>query len=224
MNCSSIPGKIAQDWNSRLVTHTTPHERVPQHYHDVEEWLYVQRGEATFYAAGGQKAHIVGDRPGLPRVLHIPRGEVHRVEIGAAGVDYVMWLSEPRDESTFSNILSDEEVSLVNKNLLIPQREEDADHSFFDSLLSEQLIFRRADGSIIDKERFLANFSKRARKASDSVRILSRTPEIILVSTSVTMPSAAGALDAFLNERLFVKENGVWKCRVWWNSRESTDS
>ena len=72
------------------------------HYHDVEEWLQVRQGEMSFVSA---KGHIYRVEAG--RILEIPRGEVHRVEIGPSGVEYQMWLpvSMPDSQSLIASTM-----------------------------------------------------------------------------------------------------------------------
>src|SRR5258708_38277213 len=78
------------------------------HYHDVEEWLQVTEGKATFVSAGGMQYPLdVGD------VLQIPRGEVHNVEIGPGGVDYQIWGPGAVPAANWENNLTDGDMDLT---------------------------------------------------------------------------------------------------------------
>jgi mannose-6-phosphate isomerase-like protein (cupin superfamily) len=61
--------------------------KVDFHYHSVEEWLQILKGEMTFFSAGNRHKYPLGEG----QALNIPQGEVHRVEIGSSGVTYRMW-------------------------------------------------------------------------------------------------------------------------------------
>jgi hypothetical protein len=80
-------------WNPEHGVHHNFGQNADFHYHEVEEWLEVTQGAFSFYPAG----ELVS--PGTSPItckagdkLHIPQGEVHRVEIvDPAGVTYTMW-------------------------------------------------------------------------------------------------------------------------------------
>ena len=81
----AIPNDVATGWRSQEVSHD-PDDRRPFHYHDVEEWLQVLRGDIRFFTEGEDEYPLRKDD-----VLRILPGEVHRAEIGPEGVTYRMW-------------------------------------------------------------------------------------------------------------------------------------
>jgi hypothetical protein len=62
----------------------------------------------------------------------------------------------------------------------------------------------------------MASFVARARRSGGSICVLNRTDAGMLLSTPVTMGTGTSQ-QAFMNVRLFAKEDGAWKCRVWVN-------
>jgi hypothetical protein len=211
-------------------------QHVGYHYHDVEEWLEVLEGEISFFPVGELESAVVACALVEGEVLKIPRGEIHRVEIGPHGVKYNMWV--PVYVEPFMNMLNDEEISLIRKNLKLPIVENQWDardpnvpvaqarsreKSFLEDLVSEDLMFRTASGKLlIGKMAYLERPPAEViREASNSVRILHKSPESMLLSTVVhTQPKEGGSRKSFSNIRLFVKENDIWKCRVWINHPE----
>src|SRR5258708_2418437 len=99
---------------------------VGSHYHDVEEWLQVTNGKATFISAGGRRYSL-----GVGQVLQIPRGEVHdvMVETDPVGVDYEMWV--PVMPTPWQHDLTGEDMALIRTNLAFPQSEDQEDVQFF---------------------------------------------------------------------------------------------
>lgn len=202
-----------EGWVSRNQT-LPALQRVDFHYHDAEEWLEVAHGDITFSSLSGQAWPLHAGS-----VLQIPRGEVHQAEIGAQGVEYRMHLPVEMTGS-FINPLTSDEMDLLRTNLAFPIREENIDGraaEFFAAHLSDQLTFRRADGTLAGKEAFRDGFTARDRASSGTVSVLSRTDNSILLSTVVIVGASGKAPKHFTNIRLFEKESGVWKCRIWVN-------
>jgi hypothetical protein len=211
----NMPREFVDGWAMSTERHDAG-EPVPFHYHDVEEWLQVQTGEICFVSAGGRDY-----RPSVGQVLQIPRGEVHRVEFGPNGVEYQMWVPVAVRDQDFAKLLNDEDVALIEKNLAVPQAEDSGNTSFFNEFLSGQLMFRAASGKVLDKSGFIGRgFTNRSRIPSDSVRVLHKSSESVLLSTAVAIPGTDGPPQLFSNERLFVREEERLRCRVWLNYPE----
>jgi cupin domain len=210
---AEVPRGLVDDWVASKKRHG-PGAKLRTHYHPVEEWLQVEKGEISFFSAGGREYRL-----GVGQALHIPRGEVHRVEIGPNGVEYRMWVPVDVGEGGFGNVLDAEAEALVEKNLEVPNAEDHGDGTFFEDFLSEQLTFRTAPGAVLDKAGFTSRgFKNRKRKASDSVRVLHQGPDSVLLVTTVEVPGDGGGI--FSNERLFVREGTRLMCRVWLNYPE----
>jgi hypothetical protein len=207
-----VPEGLVEDWVASTERHD-PGEKLRSHYHDVEEWLQVQKGAICFFSAGGRAYRL-----GVGQALLIPRGEVHRVEIGPDGVEYRMWLPVAVRDGDFANVLDEEDLALIKTNLEAPKAEDRGDESFFDDFLSEQVTFRTAPGPVLDKAGFKGRgFQNRNRLPSDSVRVLHKGADSVLLLTAVVVPGDGGAPQSVSNERLFVREGTSLKCRVWLN-------
>ena len=101
------------------------------------------------------------------------------------------------------------------------KRHEDRDLEFLARVLHDDLVFRRADGSIVGKQDYLEAVPTRTyeRLESEVVEIHERdksTVAIVLVDASGT--TAAGSFEGrFRNTRVFVNDAGRWLCRIWVN-------
>jgi hypothetical protein len=209
----SLPLPILEGWTSSTEVHPAM-EKVGFHYHDVEEWLEVLRGSITFFTLSGRASPL-----SVGSVFQIPRGEVHRAEIGAEGVEYRMRLPVAIAEG-FANRLSADEVEMLQTNLEFPIREDNKDGKaaeFFAAHLSPALAFCRADATVAGADAFRDGFVDRSRSSWGTVRILNRKPNGILLSLVVTTGTGGASPQHFTNIRLFAKEGGIWKCRMWVN-------
>jgi quercetin dioxygenase-like cupin family protein len=231
----SVPHQLVEGLSSRNMTHD-PGKQIDFHYHDAEEWLEVLKGKITFFPAGaltsaGEPSYSVV----TGQALKIPRGEIHRVEVGPEGVTYQMWV--PIYDEFSSNILDEEEISLVRRNLQLPDIEnrwqarnpdsltsvDEKDREFLNDFLSMDLIFRTGSGHLIEGK--LAFLDRQPddiiRKPSASIRILHKSPEsVYLYSVVHTQSKDGNNRKSFSNYRLFVKEENMWKCRLWINYPE----
>lgn len=225
----SMPRQLVDRWRLSEPSHP-PGQRVPFHYHNAEEWLEVLEGKISFFSAGEVEYRLVEGE-----ALEIPQGEVHRVEIGPERVRYQMWVPVDTGEPFESHMLDDEDLSLVRKNLELPlvenqwdrknpealTTEDDKNRAFLDDFLSMQLTFRSAAGKIFEKTQYMARGPGDPRLPSDCIRILHKSTgkdsETVLLSTVVHTQPKEGPRKSFSNYRLFVKEAGIWRCRVWMN-------
>jgi hypothetical protein len=208
-----VPMSILEGWRSGEEVHPSG-EQVAFHYHDLEEWLEVLEGRISFFDLAGRESRLAAGS-----VFMIPRGEVHRADIGPDGVRYRMLL--PVDlPDTFANRLSADEIAMLQANLLFPVREDNLAGEaaqFFGEHLSEALTFCRANGDVVGKDAFRGAFTNRSRRSSGTVQILNRTPSAILLSTIVSVGVDGPDPTHFTNIRLFAKEGDAWKCRIWVN-------
>lgn len=214
---SNIPDEITNQWTSGIERHAGK-EQVAFHYHDVEEWLQVVNGQIRFFSAGEQEYPL-----NTGQILQIPRGEVHRVEFGPDGVEYRMWVPTAANREHFANRLNEEDIRLIKDNLDLPKAEDNGDIPFFNGFLSEQLLFRTATGVELDKAGFIKRGFRNRNRLSDSIRVLYKGLDCVLISAVVTIEEG-GAAQSFLNARLFVREGSTFECRVWLNSPEPASS
>lgn len=214
----NIPDEIINNWTSGIERHAGK-EQFAFHYNEVDEWLQVMSGKISFFSAGEQEYRL-----GASQILQIPRGEVHRVEIGPNGVEYQMWLPTGANREHFVNELNEEDISLINDNLSLPKAEDDGNVPFLNGFLSEQLLFRMATGAELDKARFIGRGFQNRNRYSDSIRVLYKDSNCVLISSVVTVRSEGGSTQSFSNTRLFAREGGALKCRVWLNFPEPAAS
>lgn len=214
---SNIPDVITNNWTCSIERHVGK-EMVAFHYHDVEEWLQVVRGQISFFSAGEKEYRL-----SVAQVLQIPRGEVHRVEISPNGVEYRMWVPTAASREHFANELNEEDIRLIKDNLDLPKAEDNGNVLFFNGFISEQLLFRTAMGAELDKAGFIGRGFRNRNRHSDSIRVLCKGLDCVLISAVVTIEEG-GAPQSFINERLFVREGSALKCRVWLNSPEPASS
>jgi hypothetical protein len=208
------PGRIIDGWQESVQKLPGQH-KVKWHYHDVDEWLTVVDGEITFFTLANRPFQVDDGR-----YLHIPRGEVHRVGAGTQGVEYRMFL--PIAVPTFANDLAEDELDALRDNLDFPEYEDGRaanGREFFESTLSDQLVFYRANGECVDKSTFIAGpFNDNGRSSSGSIQVLNKTGKGILISTIVEMTHTDG-VRSFINVRFLAKEGegGKLRCKLWVN-------
>jgi hypothetical protein len=209
---SGVPQELV-DWEQspHSLSAGTPAGRF--HYHDVDEWLTVVSGEITFFTLADEPFHVAVDR-----ALRIPRGEVHRTEVGPTGVEYRMFL--PVAVSAFVNELVPSELDVLRRNLQFPNYEDgrvEHGREFFEDALSDELVFCRVDGTVVGKQNFIDGaFVDRGRSSSGSIRVLNKTTNGLLVSTVVNM-TVEGNVRSFMNVRFLSAEDGTLRCRIWAN-------
>ena len=86
--------------------------------------------------------------------------------------------------------------------------------------LHKDLIFRRADGSIVDKLTFLATVKERDRVDSE---ILEDEEEEKQDADSAVVTLIVRTLGgSFRNVRVFVRDGHAWRCKLWVNTKLET--
>jgi len=118
---AKVPRKLVDGWRES-VQRLSGRRAIAFHYHDVDEWLTVVRGEITFFTLSDEPFQVE-----VGRSLHIPRGEVHRVEVGSHGVWYRMFV--PIAEPMSANELTAVELDALRQNLKFPENEDGRIHS-----------------------------------------------------------------------------------------------
>ena len=227
-----LPAGIESNWASQEVSYPPGSKPVPFHYHEVEEWLQVLNGTMKFFPIREENPNVLkaGD------LLNIQPGEAHRVEFGPEEVKYRMWLPEQVADNHFQHPLDDNEVALLRKNLDLAEVEnrwdrrpngtavgQNADGRFLDNLISPSLIFRGAARKFVGKKAYLGRPpGDFVRTPSNTISILHKGDGYMLISTVVeTRKSNTQELASYFNVRLFVREDGLWRCRIWLNFPEN---
>ena len=113
---AAVPSELVNGWQESVES-WLGRKPIRFHYHDVDEWLTVASGEITFLTLANTPFRV-----DVGRSLHIPHGEVHRVEIGSQGVEYRMFV--PIAVPTFANKLDEEELDALRRNLQFPEHED----------------------------------------------------------------------------------------------------
>lgn len=99
--------------------------------------------------------------------------------------------------------------------------EKEGDRKSLERYLHQDLVFRRADGSIVGKEAFLADLKPRERLDWE---LMSDEPDAAdarseSVALTLIVRTSAGS---FRNMRVFVQDDGGWRCRLWVNTELET--
>lgn len=107
----------------------------------------------------------------------------------------------------------------INHNIAKEEntRDEDA-RQFFEQLLSDELIFRRADGSVVGKDGFIKNLEEKSaftRTAEDIA--VTRCGNRALVTLIVRTEQADGTPGRYRNVRVFFLVGNKWQLEVWYN-------
>jgi hypothetical protein len=214
---AAVPdGSVDDGWGESPKELPGP-QTIRPHYHDVEEWLTVVRGEITFFTLAGEPFRV-----DVGRSLHIPRGEVHHVKVGSQGAGYRMFV--PIAEPMSVNVLTRKEVMALRQNLEFPDYEDGRAKNglrFFEGTLSDQLLFCRANGKCDNKEEFIAPFlaepiDPKDRSSSGSIKVLKKSKNGLVISTVVRVGEAEEA-KWYMNIRFLEKEGGKLRCKFWVN-------
>jgi catechol 2,3-dioxygenase-like lactoylglutathione lyase family enzyme len=96
------------------------------------------------------------------------------------------------------------------------------------AILHDDLIFRRADGTVVNRAQYLAAVPTRDYDmlSSDVVEVDVREGSAIVTVLVTAVGSANGKPFAgtFRNTRMFVSVDGEWRCRLWLNARAGMDA
>jgi ketosteroid isomerase-like protein len=120
---------------------------------------------------------------------------------------------------------AEQTLTALNERFAVAER--GRDEEFFRSVLADALVFRRANGTRVGKEQFVEGLMDESNRFD---QLEAEDLEVVIYGTELALASlvvhAAGERAGerfegdFRNTRLFVKEDGDWKCAVWFNTRE----
>lgn len=111
---------------------------------------------------------------------------------------------------------------LTELNLKIAEMEQQRDKAaqkFFHDILSDQLVFRRANGKVVDKTAFSAGlrepdpFVSRQAEDIDISSLDGRALVVLVVRTT----KQDGTKSRYRNIRLFSKQGTEWRLELWYN-------
>lgn len=113
---------------------------------------------------------------------------------------------------------------LIGLNVLIGEAELNRDEDFLSGVLSDELIFRRANGSIVSKEEYLTNLMKQENTYeflhSENIKAQVKD-DTALVSLNVRAKGKRGEKEFegnFHNLRVFINKAKNWQCVIWHNT------
>lgn len=197
----------------------------PAHHHKTGEVFYLISGSLVFTEEDDGQEHPVqpGDK------MLIPAGQGHSVRAVADSI-YLMGLKEfipievfpiwhePEDRRQFFDTL--------NRKFGDAEKSPVEGEAFFREVLSERLQFRRAGGGDpIGKADFLKGLRSPDNETDEirswGVEVLEYSRDVTLVSLLVHLKGKRGgkAIDAtFRNTRVFLREQGMPRCVLWFNT------
>lgn len=108
-------------------------------------------------------------------------------------------------------------------NVGIGAAEKEHDLEFLRDVLHDELIFRRADGTLVGKNEYLADVPNRTYGALDvEIGDVDETSDNAVVTLTVTARGTRGGkpfAGTFRNVRMFVRDGERWRCKLWMNTR-----
>lgn len=113
-----------------------------------------------------------------------------------------------------------DELTTLNLNIADWEQWRDAGSiAKLDAVLSPALMFRRADGSVVDKDAFMLALQKPSpfsRRASKDVAV-ALAGERALVTLVVEGMKPDGSIGRYRNLRLFFRRAAKWQLEFWFN-------
>ncbi len=123
--------------------------------------------------------------------------------------------------------MSDIVTELTELNQAFAKAELAADLEFFRYHVADGLRFRRQSGKIVDKDSFLKDLSApenaNERIKVRNIEVLPYGADLALCLVDVDFRGVRGGevvKGLFRNTRVFVRSAGVWKCALWFNTKE----
>jgi hypothetical protein len=123
--------------------------------------------------------------------------------------------------------MADIVAELTELNKAFAVAEFAADVEFFRCHLADGLRFRRASGKVVDKVTFLKDVGAAAntneRVDAQQIEVLPYGEDLAVCSMLVLFKGTRGGAPVegtFRNTRVFIRSEAVWKCAVWFNTKE----
>jgi len=119
-----------------------------------------------------------------------------------------------------NNIIEAMESALIELNRQIADKEQQgaAAKEFFQTHLSDQLIFRRASGKVVRKEDFLEGLKNNQFKTRDPEDIsVTLQGDRALVTLVIRTTKENSPEQRFRNIRLFSRSGDNWIVELWYN-------
>ena len=115
-----------------------------------------------------------------------------------------------------------EELETLNKQIAEMEQKGVEALAFFNALLSDQLIFRRANGKIVgkwDSEGFLANLKNNpfSSRCPEDISVTLLDDRALVTLIIVGTRADDGSVHRYRNIRLFSKQGNDWILELWYN-------
>ena len=126
-----------------------------------------------------------------------------------------------------SETTESELIALNIRTVDAEQRATPSDIEFLATVLADDLVFRRADRTIVDKTTFLqsvpasAQRLKERRAVNVEAHVLGRSALVTLTVVGQADVEGRHEVRAFKNIRFFVECNGPWLLQHWYNEVDS---
>jgi len=126
------------------------------------------------------------------------------------------------DEMAEMNLSSDQELRRLNEEMRV--KEQAGEKPYFDELLADTFLFRRADGTIVDKRQYLDDLGSVAKNPYERLESVvenvtldgvSGVVNVLVLAKRKKMERAA----VFQNVRVFIRQGENWKLIMWVNTR-----
>jgi hypothetical protein len=180
-------------------------------------------------AAQGQADQLTDHIRGAAKI-GFSREEVLELMIQVA--HYAGWASGTKGQEiaiqVFDEIKSEADSDnqrLIQLNKEMGKEEKNANGPFFQDLLDEHFIFRRANGDIVDKQKYLEGLNDVPKDPYE--RLETHVQEVVIdKETAVATVFIAAKRKSmeraglFRNVRTFQRRGGEWKMIVWINTKQ----
>lgn len=114
----------------------------------------------------------------------------------------------------------DDQLRRINLSIACWEQERDVRAiEQLDDVISPELVFRRADKTIVGKQEFMAGLRKPspfAARVSEDAAVEVRGDHA-LVTLTVAATREDGTEGRYRNIRMFIRRNGKWQLEFWFN-------
>ncbi len=118
------------------------------------------------------------------------------------------------------------ELESLNRNVAEWEQRRDAEaKQELDACLSADLVFRRADGTVVGKPAFMRGLegeSPFSRRESRDVTVMVMGARALVTLTVLATSKGDGTTSRYRNVRVFFRREGRWLLEVWFND-DTTD-
>jgi quercetin dioxygenase-like cupin family protein len=195
------------------------------HYHTGEQMLLVADGEGFVEYQDRPSVTIrEGAKVFIPAGVWHRQGAVAKSPLVHLAVTYgvTCWANDDPclrydSQKEHMGLSVEREIAYLNQRIL--QAEESGQVTDFGPLLADTFVIVRSTGEQADRGEFLAAVptnANRGRTASDlQVHLVGECAVFTCVVETTKRPDGAPDIARFWNTRLFIRENGQWRCAQW---------